>query len=619
MNAQALTGRVVRPGDSYYAEASRGWNHFFTHKPAAVVFAHETEDVVNALAWARQNGVPFRVRSGGHALEGWSGLDDGLVIDVSGLKSVTIDGAASTATVGAGLNQGEVVIELGTAGFAAPTGTEGSVGLAGATLGGGFGLLTRNYGMASDNLLSAEVVVASTDGGAEVVTADERNNPDLLWALRGAGNGNFGIVTSMTYRIHPLAQAIFLVASWTGLDDFEAVFEAWQRSAPYADNRLTSQLEIEGDRFAVHAALAPGSEAEAVQMLSAVLSIGSPDVVVQDGSWPEIYAGFQIPIEVDPANWKFNSQFITEPLSPEAIRVISAFLAKAPAGCNYFTNAFGGAVRTSEPSGGSAFAHRDALYYAEDGCGPWVGRGVLRGDGAVRQRCVCQRAQCRYGGLGTRLLGFQCRAAAQDQSRLRPGQCVLLRAERSAGLGAVDEVREERGQPACAEIVEPRPEQLDGDAHHLRIGRPDVLFELGEFGSVHRIPRRLEVLLGDPVDRLQRGEATHQQRLGLFRSGAAVDGQGNLRTGRKSAGFRGGRRCRDDDALPRPVEPNRDDTREAVMPVVGQPSHSAGKQLLCARVAKLASQLLGIHHTDTPTRISRGSIREVGSSRRSPR
>ena len=369
-----LTGRVVRPGDSYYDEASRGWNHFFTHRPAAVVFAHDTGDVVNALAWARQQGAPFRVRSGGHALEGWSGIDGGIVIDVSGLKSVSIDGVAQTATVGAGLNQMEAVIGLGTAGFAAPTGTEGSVGLAGATLGGGFGLLTRKFGMASDNLLAAEVVIASPDGGAEVVTADEQNNPDLLWALRGAGNGNFGIVTSLTYRIYPLAQAIHIVATWTGLDELEAVIEAWQRSAPYVDDRLTSQLEIEGHRFALHAALASGSEDEALQLLSPMLSIGSPDVAVQDASWPDIYTSFQIPIEEEPANWKFNSQFMTEPLPPEGIGVISAFMAKAPAGCNYFTNAFGGAVHTSEPSGGSAFAHRNALYYAEPGAG-WGVRG----------------------------------------------------------------------------------------------------------------------------------------------------------------------------------------------------------------------------------------------------
>ena len=107
--------------------------------------------------------------------------------------------------------------ELGKAGFAAPTGTEGTVGLVGATLGGGFGLLTRNFGMASDNLIAAEVVVASDGDGAKAITADEKNNSDLLWALRGAGNGNFGIVTSLTYTIKPLAQTIYVTASWPGL------------------------------------------------------------------------------------------------------------------------------------------------------------------------------------------------------------------------------------------------------------------------------------------------------------------------------------------------------------------------------------------------------------------
>jgi FAD/FMN-containing dehydrogenase len=369
-----LTGRVVRPGDADYPDASRGWNHFFTHTPNAVVFAQNTADVVNAMTWSRRQGLPFRVRSGGHALEGWSGVDDGVVIDVSGLTSVTIDAEARTATVGAGLKQLEAVTALGSAGFAAPTGTEGTVGLTGATLGGGFGLLTRHYGMASDNLLAAEVVVAPAGGGAEVVIADEENNPDLLWALRGAGNGNFGIVTSLTYRIHPLTQAVFVGATWTGLGDVEAVFELWQHCAPYVDNRLTSQLEIERDAFAMHAVLASGSEAEALQLLSPMLSVGSPEVVVQNASWSEIYADFQIPIDEEPANWKFTSQFMTEQLPPEAIRTIASFVAKAPPGCNYFTNALAGAVLTNEPSGGSAYAHRKALYYAEPGAG-WGVRG----------------------------------------------------------------------------------------------------------------------------------------------------------------------------------------------------------------------------------------------------
>ncbi|WP_319446478.1 MULTISPECIES: FAD-binding oxidoreductase [unclassified Mycobacterium] len=371
-----LTGRIVRPGGSDYPAASASWNLLFTHDPAVIVFAQETRDVVNALAWARQNGVPLRVRSGGHCLEGWSSVDDGIVIDVSEMKSVTIEPASNTATVGAGLNQLEAVTALGRAGLAAPTGTEGTVGLVGATLGGGFGLLTRAFGMASDNLISAEVVVASGADGAEAIVADEYDNADLLWALRGAGNGNFGIVTALTYRVHPLTQTIYLTATWPGLGDLPSVFEAWQRSAPHVDDRLTSQLEIRRDEVQLVGALASGSEAEAMKLLAPILSVGTPEVLVKNADWADNYAGFQIPTHEEPENWKFTSQFISDPFPTAAIGIVCSFMSRAPApGCNYFTNAFGGAVTDSEPSGGSAFAHRNALFYAEPGAGWGPHRG----------------------------------------------------------------------------------------------------------------------------------------------------------------------------------------------------------------------------------------------------
>jgi FAD/FMN-containing dehydrogenase len=316
-----------------------------------------------------------RARSGRHCLEGWSVVDDGLVIDVSDMKSATIDVASKTGTVGAGLNQLETVTELGKAGFAAPTGTEGTVGLVGATLGGGFGLLTRKFGMACDNLIAAEVVVASGVGGAEAIVVDDENNADLLWALRGAGNGNYGIVTSLTYSIHPLAQTIYVVATWPGLDDLPGVFKAWQRCAPFVDNRLTSQLEIGRDEIVLIGVLASGSGTEAMQMLAPILSVGTPHVESTDTSWVDTYAGFQIPIAEEPANWKFLSQFVSDPLPPEAVHLIGSYVSAAPtAYCNYFTNALGGAVSSSEPSGGAAFAHRNALYYAEPGAG-WGIRG----------------------------------------------------------------------------------------------------------------------------------------------------------------------------------------------------------------------------------------------------
>jgi len=370
-----LTGRIVRRGDADHGAARISYNRLFEHDPTVIVFARETQDVVNALAWARQNDVELRVRSGGHSLEGWSSVDDGIVIDVSEMKSATIDLASNTATVGAGLNQLEAVTALGEAGFAAPTGTEGTVGLVGATLGGGFGLLTRNFGMASDNLLAAEVVVASNDGGAQAIVADEQNNADLLWALRGAGNGNFGVVTSLTYKIHPLTQTIYVTATWPGLDDLPEVFDAWQRTAPHADNRLTSQLEILREKITLIAVLASGSEEEATELVAPILSIGSPDVSTTSASWSDTYTGFQIPPAEEAANWKFFSQFVSDPFPARAIGLVCEYMSKAPTpDSNYFTNAFGGAVTDSEPSGGSAFAHRNAIFYAEPGAG-WGVRG----------------------------------------------------------------------------------------------------------------------------------------------------------------------------------------------------------------------------------------------------
>lgn len=369
-----LTGHVVRPGDTGYDAARTPWNHFVARRPAAVVYAASTRDVVDAVGWARRSGLEIRVRSGGHSLEGFSSVDGGVVIDVSRLKSVEIapatDRAPATALLGAGLTQIEAVTALGAHGLAVPTGNEGTVGLVGATLGGGFGLLTRPFGMASDHLLEAEIVVPDADLGATVLHVDTGEHADLLWALRGGGNGGFGVVTRLLARVQPLPTAVLVTATWSGLGDLPAVFDAWQRSAPTADDRLTSQLEIRGDEVALFAVLVRGSAPESRRLLAPLLHVGRPAVDVVERPWAELYSGIQIPHDDEPANWKFTSQFIRSPFPTAAIGIVAAFMAAAPTPqCNYFTQAFGGAVPASEPTGGSTFAHRDALFYAEPGAG----------------------------------------------------------------------------------------------------------------------------------------------------------------------------------------------------------------------------------------------------------
>ena len=360
-----LTGEVVCAGDPGYEAARTGWNRLYSRYPEAIVFCSDTQDVVNAVRWAREQGIAMRARSGRHSLDGWSSVDGGVVIDVSRMKSVTIDEAAHTATVGTGLTQKEVVPGLGQRGFIIPTGSEGGVGLGGVVLGGGFGLLTRSMGLACDNLLAAEIVVADGPCSAKVVEASDHVNSELLWACRGGGGGNFGIATSYTLKVRDLAHVEYAVARWTGHDDLAALLHTWQRDAPVADERLTSALEIDSTAVELSAVLHGGTRQALDDQLRSLLSIGRPEVTHMDDAWPTIYQHVDRAPELP--FWKFYSQFVSQPFPDEAIDLICRYMANTPSpASNFYCSSFGGAVRQAPP-GGSAFPHRDALFYCEPG------------------------------------------------------------------------------------------------------------------------------------------------------------------------------------------------------------------------------------------------------------
>ena len=366
-----LTGEVVRAGDPGYETARLGWNRLYQRYPEAIVFCHETADVVNAVERAREKGIAFRARSGRHNLECWSSIDGGLIIDVSRLKSVQINETTRTATVGTGLTQKEAVAALGRRGYVVPTGSEGAVGLGGVVLGGGFGLLTRAMGLACDNLIAAEIVVADGTRSAKVVQATEDTDAELLWACRGGGGNNFGIATSYTFTLHQLADVAFGFVTWTGHEQLGDILRTWQREAPVADDRLSSALEIGADGVALSALLYGGSGDGLTEALRSLLAIGAPELTVTEDSWSDVYADVD-KAPADIPNWKFFSQFVKRPFPDEAIDLICHFMANTPsAPSNYFLSSFGGAVR-HEPPGGSAFPHRDALFYCEPGAG-WRG------------------------------------------------------------------------------------------------------------------------------------------------------------------------------------------------------------------------------------------------------
>lgn len=192
-------GKVLLPGDDAYDDARKIWNAMIDKHPALIVCCTTTSDVVLAVNFARDNGLLLAVRGGGHNIAGSAMCDDGIVIDLSQMKAARVDPAARRVTIGGGATLADFDAATQAHGLATPLGINSTTGVAGLTLGGGFGWLSRKHGMTIDNLESAEVVTAA----GEVVRASATEHPDLFWALRG-GSGNFGVVTHFEFRLHPV-------------------------------------------------------------------------------------------------------------------------------------------------------------------------------------------------------------------------------------------------------------------------------------------------------------------------------------------------------------------------------------------------------------------------------
>jgi FAD/FMN-containing dehydrogenase len=196
-----VRGQLVAPDDPEYDEARSVYNAMIDRRPAAVVRAAGVPDVVAAVGHARENGLSVAVRGGGHSVPGFGTVDDGVVIDLFGMREVTVDAGARTARAQGGTTWGVFNDATNAHGLATTGGIISTTGVGGLTLGGGIGYLSRGVGLSCDNLLAAEVVTA--DG--RTLTASERENEDLFWALRGGG-GNFGVVTSFEFQLHPVAE-----------------------------------------------------------------------------------------------------------------------------------------------------------------------------------------------------------------------------------------------------------------------------------------------------------------------------------------------------------------------------------------------------------------------------
>jgi FAD/FMN-containing dehydrogenase len=377
----AIEGAVIGPGSPEYETARMpAMVRFEGVKPAAIVRCTTPADVAAAIAFARHSGLEIAPRCGGHSVAGRSSTD-GILIDVSAMSSVSV--AGGVATVGAGVLLGALYDALAEHGLTIPAGCGSSVGIAGLTLGGGIGVLGRKYGLTCDRLLRAEVVLA--DG--RVVQCDEHTEEKLFWALRGAGGGNFGVVTSFVFRTVPAPPTTVFHLGWP-LVHAAAVAQAWQTWAPTGPDALDATLRLTATGSAVRPPVADlfgvvlGSEADATALLDELVArVGTEPAWASRRHMPyrdakryldglEAVEDHEERAAVQPSRPGpifSKSEFFRHPLPREAVVALVENLARGLARGHAREVSFlpwGGAYNRM-PTDATAFAHRAELFLVQ--------------------------------------------------------------------------------------------------------------------------------------------------------------------------------------------------------------------------------------------------------------
>ena len=366
--ASALRGELIVPGDPGYDDARAVYNGMIDKRPAAIARCRDAADVVTCVRFGREHGVELAVRSGGHNAGGLGVWDDALVIDLSQLRSTTVDPANHTVRVDAGCTWGDVDHATVAFGMATPSGFLASTGVAGLTLGGGIGYLSRRFGLTVDNLLSADVVLA--DG--TFVTASETSHSDLFWALRGGG-GNFGVVTSFTFRCHDIGENGVIIGGPVLYDiaDTAAVMRWYRELLPSLPEELSGWIalltippappfpeELWGRKACGIVWCYTGAHEHADEVLEPVKSFGSPLLVgLQEMPFNVLQSAFD-PLYPAGLQWYWRADFFNE-ISDAAIDVHLKYGPQLPTGHStmHMYPIDGAASRVS--AGSTAFAYRD--------------------------------------------------------------------------------------------------------------------------------------------------------------------------------------------------------------------------------------------------------------------
>jgi FAD/FMN-containing dehydrogenase len=364
-----LRGTVALPGEDGYEAARSIWNAMIDRRPGLAVRCLGAADVVNAVKLARDQKLLVSVRSGGHNIAGNAVCDGGLLIDLSLMKSVRVDPASRTARVEPGATLADFDKEAQGFALATPLGINSTTGVAGLTLGGGFGWTTRKFGLTVDNLISADVVTAD----AKLLRASDKENQDLFWALRGGG-GNFGVVTSFEFKLHPLGPEVLSGLIVHPLERARELLPEFRRIANEAPDELTTWVvmrkapplpflptEWHGKEVLIFAACYSGDLKEGEKAIKALRALGKPIVDVIS---PHPFAGWQAafdPLLTPGARNYWKSHDFTD-LPDAAIKVILDAVRTLPSPeCEVFIAHVGGAM-ARVPANATAWPNRDAHF-----------------------------------------------------------------------------------------------------------------------------------------------------------------------------------------------------------------------------------------------------------------
>jgi FAD/FMN-containing dehydrogenase len=287
--SEALRGELLLPGDDGYEPARRVFNGMIDRHPAAIARVRGTSDVLAAIAYARDRGLPVAVRGGGHNVAGHGTCDDGLLIDFSLMRTARVDLASGTVRADPGCNWIDFDAETSAHGLATTGGTVGSTGIAGLTLGGGLGFLMGSYGLTCDNLVSVDVVTA--DGS--FLTASDESHADLFWGIRGGG-GNFGVVTSFEYRLHRVERLLAGLVAYP-IEHARAALELFREVTSTGPDELSCAFVMVtvpdgGPRIAAIAACYNGSIEDGEVLVERIRRLGPP---IDDGIRPMTYPEVQ--------------------------------------------------------------------------------------------------------------------------------------------------------------------------------------------------------------------------------------------------------------------------------------------------------------------------------------